>query len=279
MPGGRGGRSRGGLPQVGVHLIRERRAAEVALLAVVRNTFAAYVGRFKLGRHVSNLPDGPRAGDHPAGGKVNENPACKVAGAFAFHISGPVTFETLKGWADLLDELLALRPNDDGTPVDLPMTAAAKAIYVEYVNQNGKRRHQEENELMRAAMSKLEGATARFALMIQLASDPQSVEVGEEAMQAGVTISAWFESQARRVYHGETAQERDRREVCEWIRENGGKTTRRGLARNGPGRFRQRAREVLADLEAAGLAKRIPRGHGSDEYVLCDCDSCDGEAQ
>ena len=102
-------------------------------------------------------------------------------------------------------------------------------------------------------------------------------------MKAGIAISGdWFEGQARRVYQGfkETEQERDCREVCEWIREHGCKTTPRQLANGGPKRLRNRAHEVLADLEAAGLAKRIPQsGNRGDEYVLCDSDSCDREAQ
>lgn len=135
---------------------------------------------------------------------------------------------------------------------------------------------------MRAAMSKLEGATARLALVIQLAEDPQSLEVGVEAMKAGISISNWFEGQARRVYQGfeETQQERDRRTACDWIAsERGGKTTRRDFSRNGPGRFRKRAGEVLEDLVTEGMAKcsRQP-GSRADVYTLCDCDNCDTQA-
>jgi uncharacterized protein DUF3987 len=183
-------------------------------------------------------------------------------------------------WAGLLDELLALQQNDDGTPVDLPMSEKAKEVWVSYYDEHAQREAEEEGPL-RAAMSKLEATTARLALVIQLAEDPQSVEVCVEAMQAGILISDWFEGQARRVYQGfkETEQEQDRRVVCEWIASEGGKTTRRDLSRNGPGRCRKRAGEVLNDLVTAGLAKLSrQQGRRAETYVLCDCDSCDTQA-
>jgi hypothetical protein len=182
-------------------------------------------------------------------------------------------------WAGLLNKLLALQPNEDGTPVDLPMTAKAKVAFERHYNENGTREAKEAGPI-RAAMSKLEGATARLALVIQLAEDPQSVEVDVEAMESGILLSNWFEGQARRIYQdlGETEEERDRREVYDWIMKHGGSTTQRNLANGGPNRFRKRAREVLADLEAAGLAKRSRQeGHRAEVYVLCDSDSCDGE--
>jgi hypothetical protein len=186
--------------------------------------------------------------------------------------------EAREGWTGLLDELLALQPNEDEAPVDLPMTTEGKAAWVRYYNEHGEREAVEEGPV-RAAMSKLEGATARLALVIQLANDPQSAEVGVDAIQAGITLSDWFEGQARRVYQGfaETEQEQDRRAVCDWIKEKGGETTRRDLARNGPGRVRSRAGEVLADLVTAGLVRQRPPSSGgrADKYVLCDCDSCD----
>jgi uncharacterized protein DUF3987 len=183
-------------------------------------------------------------------------------------------------WAGLLDDLLALQQNDDGTPVDLPMSAEAKEVWISYYGEHAQREAEEEGPL-RAAMSKLEATTARLALVIQLAEDPQSVEVGADAMEAGISISDWFEGQARRVYRGfeETEQEQGRRTVCEWIASRGGSTTQRELARYGPSRFRSRAGEVLNDLVTAGLAKLSrQQGRRANSYVLCDCDSCDTEA-
>jgi hypothetical protein len=155
------------------------------------------------------------------------------------------------------------------------MTGKAKAEFVTYYNEHGERETEEDGPL-KAAMSKLGSAAARLALIIQLANDPQSVEVDVEAMKSGITISNWFEEQARRVYQGfeESEQEQERRVAREWIAKQGGSTTRRDFARNGPGRLRSRAGEVLGDLLTAGLAKLSPQpGRHADKYVLCDCDS------
>jgi uncharacterized protein DUF3987 len=189
-----------------------------------------------------------------------------------------ISAEALEGWAGLVNELLALQPNKDGTPKDLPLTAGAKAVWVRYHDEHAARESQEEGP-MRAAMSKLKGVTARLALVIQLAIDPQSFKVDMAAMDAAIKISKWFEGQARRIYQGleETAQERDRRAVYDWIMSRGGSTTQRDLANRGPNRFRKRAEEVLKDLVTAGLAERLPQpGNKGDVYKLCDsCDSCD----
>lgn len=184
-------------------------------------------------------------------------------------------------WNSLLEELLGLEPNEDGTPVDLPMTAKAKAVWMSYHDEHAERRARETGPI-RAAMSKLKAATARLALVIQLASNPQSDAVAVKAMKAGITLSNWFEGQARRIYQGfeETKQERDRREVYDWIASRGGSTTARGFRRLGPGGLRSRAGGLLADLVAEGLAQRFPQpGNKGDVYTLCDCDSCDGESQ
>jgi hypothetical protein len=177
-----------------------------------------------------------------------------------------------EGWSSLLNELLELQPNEDDTPLELPLSSKAKAAWVSYVNEHGKREEDEEEGPIRAAMSKLEGATARLALIIQLAKNPQSVQVYAKAMEAAIEISNWFEGQARRIYQGfeETAQERDRRAAYEWIARKGGSTTPHDFAHGGPYRLRKRASEVLNDLVAAGLAAR-PKNRGA--YTLCD--SCD----
>jgi hypothetical protein len=123
-------------------------------------------------------------------------------------------------------------------------------------------------------------AWRQAGLKPQLASDPQAAAVGVEEMKAGIALSGWFEGQARRVYRGieENEQERERRAVCDWIANRGGKTTLRDLSRNGPYRFRSRACELLNDLAAAGLVRAsLQPGRRAEEYVLCDCDTCDNE--
>jgi hypothetical protein len=191
-----------------------------------------------------------------------------------------ISDEARTGWNDLQDELLSLQPDNDGNPVDLPMTVEARAVWVDFFNVHVQRRAEEGEGPMRSALAKLEGATARLALVVQLAENPQATHVGVEAMRAGIILSGWFEGQARRVYSGfeETAKDRERRQVCDWIAYRGGATTGRELAWKGPGKFRKRAKELLDDLVSVGMAKVDPQpGSRALQYVLCDRDSCDTE--
>jgi len=174
-------------------------------------------------------------------------------------------------WNGLLDKLLALRQDKDGAPIDLPMTDDGREAWISYYDEHAQREHSE-NGILRSALAKLEAAAARLALVVQLANDPQSAEVGVDAIRAGITLSAWFEGQARRVYSGfeESAKDRERRQVCDWIADRGGATTRRDLSRFGPNQFRNRAQEVLDDLVAAELVERSPqRGKLAQTYMLC----------
>lgn len=185
--------------------------------------------------------------------------------------------ETLEGWNSLLDELLALQQDDDDNPIDLPMTEEAKTAWVDYYNAHAQREEKASGPY-RSALSKLEAATARLALLMQVADDPQSTEVDVKAMKAGIQISEWFEDQALRVYEGieESGMDRDRREVCDWIASKGGSTNRREFTREGPSRFRKEAGNVLDELVAAELVERRTQpGSKSDSYHLCDSDSSD----
>lgn len=182
-----------------------------------------------------------------------------------------ISEEARKDWTSLLDQLLALEADPAGDPVDLPMTKKAKAAWVRYYNEHAEREREEDGPL-RSALSKLEGATARFALVIQLAEDPKSKAVDIEAMEAGIEISDWFEDQARQVYRAIHAGQlvKERRELVEWIEKRGRRTTTREIARLGPYKFRKRAQEVLDDLVTEGKAKRTARaGKEGVVYVLC----------
>jgi hypothetical protein len=81
--------------------------------------------------------------------------------------------------------------------------------------------------------------------------------VGVEAMTAGIELGLWFEGQARRVYSEfeETAEERDRRQACEWIAKRGGESTQRDFQRFGPGKLRGRLEELLRALVKANFLK------------------------
>ena len=103
-----------------------------------------------------------------------------------------------------------------------------------------------------------------------------------KAMRNAIAISEWFERQAFLVYQQMEGdeEERDRRDLCDWIAKRDGETTKRQVARHGPNRFRPRAKEALDDLVAAGLVERKPReGSRSDRFVLIGQEKAKGAAE
>jgi len=173
-------------------------------------------------------------------------------------------------WAGLIKSLRTEYDPSKG-PHDLSMTPEAKREWIEFHDEIEERRFCAENGALRAAYSKLKGGAARLALVLQLAHDPTAKEVGFQAMRAGTRLAFWFAHEARRVYarFHETGEERERRELVEWIGGRGGSVTVRDVVR-GPRRFRGEggtddARAALDDLVSAGWGtwrKREPGPEG-----------------
>lgn len=146
--------------------------------------------------------------------------------------------------------------NDDGdpTPRSLPLTPAAKEIWVHFVNTHGEE-HMDLIGDLSAAWSKLEGYAARLALVLHCArcaagdstADPDFVDV--ESMRAGITLSKWFGLEARRVYGviSESDEQRKRRQLVEWIQRRGGRITVRDMTR-GLWEYRGQADAARASL-------------------------------
>ncbi len=145
--------------------------------------------------------------------------------------------------SDVFDRLLALEAADDEStgpsPVAIPLSSGAKTEWIKYYNH-----HHAEMEVLdvdlKAAWSKLEAYTARFALIFQLvdcASGEQRAsadEIDESAMLSAIKLSEWFGNEARRVYRLFSEEERDRedRELFQLVTRMGGRVTVRDLMRN-----------------------------------------------
>jgi len=158
----------------------------------------------------------------------------------------------------------------------LGLTPDAKATWIEFVNTHCEvTASASEDEA--AAESKLEGYAARFALVIHVSRhacgedvDPSNVDV--DSLRAGITLAKWFGREAKRVYSmlRESPEERERRELLDWIERHGGRTTVRELQRNGLRRYRGRAEDSrlalddLAEAEHGGWHNELTE---SGKYV------------
>ncbi|MEO1535416.1 MAG: DUF3987 domain-containing protein, partial [Planctomycetota bacterium] len=171
--------------------------------------------------------------------------------------------------ARVFDHLYAIESDTDAegdaTPRLLPLTSAAKAAWIEFVNRHGDDQADRVGDEA-AAWAKLEAFCARFALMLHMvrvaASDPTIADpdaVDEHSIAAGVRLVGWFAREAERVY-ALLAGDDDTREqtrLLEWIEGRGGRITASQLSK-GMRRFRGKtaeARAAVDELVQAGLGR------------------------
>jgi hypothetical protein len=178
--------------------------------------------------------------------------------------------DTESALADIYDRLYALElpvdpVTDEPRPIALPLSRDGKDAWVSYYDEHAREQAELTGDLA-AAWSKLEGYSARLALVVHLVrvaagdatADPSAVDAA--SIMAGVTLSRWHGQEAQRVYAAlcESDEERERRELVELIERRGGSITVRELMWSSR-RYRDSADEaeqVLEALRKAGVAVR-----------------------
>jgi len=187
---------------------------------------------------------------------------------------------------DRLYELQAVFGDDsDPRPVILGLTPEGKAEWVRFYNRHAEE-HTELAGDLSAAWSKLEGGTARLALVIHLtrwaAGDPTLTTpeaVDAVSIAAGVRLSRWFGHEARRVYAmlDESDEAREHRRLVELIQRKGGSVVPRDLMRSSR-EYRRAAdaESALDDLVQAGIGRwedsgtTAQGGRPTRRFVLVD---------
>ena len=94
--------------------------------------------------------------------------------------------------------------------------------------------------------------------------DPDRID--QTSIEAGIGLSDWFGQEAQRVYGilGETEEDREDRELIDWLNGHGGRATVREIMR-GLRRFREEAAAVetaLARLVKKRVGRWVPENHG-----------------
>ncbi len=172
--------------------------------------------------------------------------------------------DTEAAMAGVFDRLIGMTSGADGDgnpePFAMPLSDGAKAVWVDYFNRHRAELADLDDDLA-AAWSKLEAYTARFALIFQLCSWAAGEQyaseqvIDEAAMLSAITLSDWFGGEARRVYglFSECEDDRQTRELVEWIRRKGGRVTVRQV-KQGHRQFASvdEAEAALQDLFRAG---------------------------
>jgi len=191
--------------------------------------------------------------------------------------------------AQVFDRLYGLQPgvDDEGQscPVVVMLSVDAKKSFEEFYNANGREQATLTGDLA-AAWSKLEEYPARLALVIHLArwaADDPTLENPEQvdaaSMAAGIQLVGWFKGETRRIYAmlEESDEDREDRELIEWIERRGGRASAREL-QQGNRRYpkAEMAESALNELAKAGRGQWVdsPKGaqggRPSRVFVLSD---------
>ena len=138
---------------------------------------------------------------------------------------------------ELFDELWSLQPDKDDynelCPRLLRLDPEAQVRFIEHFNQCGHTIWQSQGREA-AAWSKMIGYAARFALIGQLTRQPQSEITTGDTMAAACELALWFGNEATRDYAAlaETPQQREQRDLIEFIKRRGGVVTVRETITN-----------------------------------------------
>jgi hypothetical protein len=184
-----------------------------------------------------------------------------------------VSEELVAQYDKLLRNLLVLKLQDEAKrePHILEMGAAAKKVWVAWYNHWAGRQFNSQAE-QAAVLAKLEAYAVRLALVHHVvrhvANGTDALqEIGESSLRAGIKLAEWFADEALRVYQTIrlTREEREQRDLVEWIHAHGGRITARELRESCKGRYPTSAdaEAALAELVEAGLGKWEPNLSGA----------------
>ena len=135
---------------------------------------------------------------------------------------------------ELFEEIWLLQPGRDkhgaSRPELLGLDKDAKAAYVPFYNECGEWAIAG-NEKEEAAWNKLGGYAARFALVGQVARNTDATTVTGNLMAAACDLARWSGKESARIYAtlAETPQQREQRELIEFIKRRGGTVSERDL--------------------------------------------------
>lgn len=188
-----------------------------------------------------------------------------------------ITPEVEAPYHDLILDLYGIQfladTNGSLIPATVFLSEDAKPDWIKFHDSNAAERHNESGELA-AAFAKLDRHAARLVLVIHLIryaageSGVQFERIDKQSVQAGIDLARWFGHEARRVYHRltETTEQREERELVEWIRTKDGPITVRDLQR-GPRRYRDKPETAKGALD-----RLVLQGRGRWELKPTDAD-------
>ena len=174
-----------------------------------------------------------------------------------------ISERTRSRYCSLVESLLALEHCDGELlePLRLTLEPQARSEWEAWYNKISRKQADSESDQEAALLAKMEAYCARFALILQLAGDSKSTFVTTESMRGAIKLADWFAEETKRVHAllSEDTDQRENRELAEWIFSRGGSITARELS-HGRRKFRNdsvAAEAALSALVQVGLGKWV----------------------
>lgn len=182
------------------------------------------------------------------------------------------------GYEDLIRTLLT-REHVHGErgpePTLLPLAADARPLWTAWYDQHAQRIAEADDDPQAAALAKIEGYAARFALIFALATDPRACMVSADAVQRGIALADWFAAETVRFYGimAESDEGRELRRMVELVERKGNSVSVREWQRARSHGTADDAEGELQKLVEAGFGQwtyspQVGRGRPSKRFVL-----------
>ena len=155
----------------------------------------------------------------------------------------------------------------------LPLSPEATELFKNYYNKLVDSIENEPNPLIESSLSKMQGYTCRFALIIQLINHPTSEQVSEKSMQYAIELANYFIAHMRKVM-GIVSEDKGAKEIIDLvakIKALGGRVTPREVYRKMKGYDTAKALKMLNVLMKGGygeISYTIPKGGGRKSVVF-----------
>jgi hypothetical protein len=174
-------------------------------------------------------------------------------------------------------------PTEDDVPITLELTPEAQATFADFCRELEITKRDEINAGLKAALSKMTGYAAKFALIdhlvrhvpdaddeaIDAPSDQEPEFIQVETVERAIGLTRWFMGETRRIYRMKqdmvSGGPSSDAELVEFIRRKGRKVTARDVAQNFKGQYpsSQVAAEKLDEL----VEERVGRWQESNRTV------------
>jgi len=160
----------------------------------------------------------------------------------------------------------------------LRLSPEAEGLFKSYYNKLVDLIEDESNPLIESSLSKMQGYTGRFALIIQLVNHPNSEQVSETSMKFAIQLSNYFIAHMRKVM-GVISEDKEAKEVIDLIKKIkslGGSVCPRDIYKSIKDYDAAKALKMLKKIEKGGygeISYVSPKtgGHKQVIFTLFDC--------